>query len=227
MKNLFKILIPIFLLSFLFSEKQIKTNKEYYYKIEQKFGENIDSLIAFGVSEYNLDNNIIGGSIYSTPKKENLLIKRKCKYDSNNNLIEIDQYSSDGNLLDKYIYKYDLDYNLIEELLYSSDGFLMEKINKHKYDSNNNLIESLYTSFDIEVENRQIEEKIYYKYDSNNNLIEESFYNYDGKFTGKTIHKYDSHNNNIEMLKYNIENKFGRNEETLINKVVVDYEYYD
>ena len=94
MKNLFEIVIPIFLFSFLFSEKQIKTKTLYKYEIQQKFGENTEILNLKSIS----------------------------KYDSNNNVIESSSYDSDGKLFFKFISKYDSNNNEIESLTYKSEN---------------------------------------------------------------------------------------------------------
>ncbi len=62
-----------------------------------------------------------------------------CKYNEKGNLIENNDYNSDGSLYEKYIYKYDSKGNLIEINSYKSDGSLREK-NTYKYDSKGNKI---------------------------------------------------------------------------------------
>ena len=93
-RNLFKIIIPIFLLSFSFSERQIKKTTEYKYSISQKFGQPIE----------NLRKKIIK------------------KYDSNNNKIELSTYNLDGSLENYDIYKYDSNNNISEVLEYDIEN---------------------------------------------------------------------------------------------------------
>ena len=105
MKNLFKILILVLLISFSFSEQQIRTTKTSYYSVKQKFGKDIEIIERSNVR----------------------------KYDSQNNLIEVLNYDSLGALFDVYIAEHDSKNNIITGSWYDSDGDLNER-RKYKYD---------------------------------------------------------------------------------------------
>jgi hypothetical protein len=125
---------------------------------------------------------------------DDLLVKYtcKCKYDSDGNRIELNEYDSCGCLEKRQIYKYDSNGNEIEWHEYNSKGSLVFK-HTYKYDSKGNMIEN--NGYDSRF---NWHDKKTYKYDSNGNLIEESYSDGSPSYTCK----YDSNGNQIERNEY-------------------------
>ena len=93
------------------------------------------------------------------------------KYDEKGNLIEDNQYNSDGSLGSNWTYKYDEKGNLIE---YSDGELYIKSIYKYKYDEKGNRIEGNRYNSD-----GSLYSKLTYKYDEKGNQIEENEYNLD------------------------------------------------
>jgi hypothetical protein len=118
-------------------------------------------------------------------------------YDINNNLIEVIEYDSDGSISFRTTNSYDINNNLIERIGYNSDGSISYR-DTYFYDSNNNLIERIEYNPDGSIFYRDT-----YFYDSNNNLIETIGYDSNGIFLLRWTSSYDSNNNLIEVIGYN------------------------
>ena len=123
-------------------------------------------------------------------------------YDKKGNIIEENDYDSDGSLNSKTTYKYDEKGNKIEENDYDSDGRLDSKTT-YKYDEKGNTIEKNYYSYS----DGRLDSKITYKYNEKGNTIEENDYYYsDGRLDSKTTYKYkyeyDKNNNWTQKIQY-------------------------
>ena len=228
--NLIKKLIIVFSLSFLFSEKNIKTKTEYRYRIENNSEENFVLLFFQSTSKYNNNNDLV--EIITDDFDEDISFKKIYRYDSNHNEIGFMFYDSSGKseFVEKLIYNPDRE----ELFTYDSNNNISEKIetdetglvNKttYKYDSNNNIIEESYLDFC----NPNSDFRIVYKYDINNNLIERENFTTSFRTNYKSIYIYDLYNNVIEERNYIPDYSLpGNPKEELVTKIIYEYEYYN
>ena len=175
---------------------------------------------------YNENNNLIEQISYDTNDLERS--RQNFIYDSENNLVEWRQISSDVVFIE--IYKYE-NGNLSEKI-WSENG--VEKYRyTYQYDSNNNQIQ-----MKTYVDGSSTElATLFYNYDNRNNLIEE-YYIYEGNKVGLILYEYDTSSNLsvktvhnadgsvrlIETFKYDLKNNLieVRNSN---NTIVTSYSY--
>lgn len=112
------------------------------------------------------------------------------KYNEKGNVIELNNYKSEGSLSSMYSYKYNDKENIIELNIYNSDGSLDIK-HSYKYDNKGNNTEEQHTK-----NGRSWLDT--YKYDSKGNIIENKSYNVDGGLIMTRICKYDENGNKIK-----------------------------
>lgn len=118
-------------------------------------------------------------------------------YDSNNNLIEEDDYSADGSIYNKLTYKYDAKGNRIEEVKWQREGNLEFKT-LFTYDSKGNQIKA-----DFYLPNGSLQYSTTFKYDIAGNMIEGANINPDGSTVISYSYEYDEKGNEIENKNYN------------------------
>ena len=180
---------------------KVKSIKETLYEAVDKFGQ-IEKGNWFNnyFTIYDKKGNIIEENDYDSDGSLNS--KTTYKYDEKGNKIEENDYDSDGRLDSKTTYKYDEKGNIIEENHYDSDGRLDSKTT-YKYDEKGNTIEKNYYSYS----DGRLDSKITYKYNEKGNTIEENDYYYsDGRLDSKTTYKYkyeyDKNNNWTQKIQY-------------------------
>lgn len=181
----------IFMEKYLFGN--VKSISGTVYEATANIGEiNKDSISYSYISTYN-NNNHIETVVYF---EDGLNKKFTSKYDDKGNLIEDNDYGTDGQLIKKIIYFYDDEGNKIEKMS-SCNNPSLGYIIKYKYDNNGNIIEA--NEYDGDC---MLPFKFTYKYDDNANKIEENSYYTDGSFRSKCIYKYDNKGNMIERNEY-------------------------
>ena len=176
---------------------KVKSIKETLYEAVDKFGQ-IEKGNWFNnyFTIYDKKGNIIEENDYDSDGSLNS--KTTYKYDEKGNKIEENDYDSDGRLSYKYTYKYDEKGNIIEENHYDSDGRLRSKYT-YKYDKKGNMIEANFYNSD-----GSLSFKFTYKYDEKGNMIEVTYYDSDGSLNYKTTYKYeyDKNNNWTQKIQY-------------------------
>ena len=129
-------------------------------------------------------------------QKTNLNIKTTYKYDIKGNLIEENDFKTNGSLNSMTSFTYDEKDNILEGAIYNSNGQLSSK-GTYKYDDNGNQIEhKIYNSVGSLIF------KLIYLYDDKGNIIEYKLYNDDGRLALKETYKYDVKGNQIEKANY-------------------------
>ena len=108
------------------NQKNIKRIKESLYRLEicPASGERLKKIKSKSISEFNESGNLI--ALYKFSFAFGRLFKSKKIYDDHGNEIE-DQPYTEGDLTQKGTLKYDDNYNLLERNNYSTDGTLCKK----------------------------------------------------------------------------------------------------
>ena len=132
-----------------------------------------------------------------------LSIKNIFIYDSSGQIIEDNQYDTDGDFMYRYYYEYNSNENLVIKNSVYKSGISLFSISK--YDSNGDEIEYKYYDSDGELWG-----KVCSKYDSKGDIIGRNYYNSDGSLNRKERYKYDSNRNMIENMYYDSETKRSR-----------------
>jgi hypothetical protein len=146
------------------------------------------------VDLYEIRNNIVKRTNYSTSVGKTLVSSFIYKYDTNGKIIEKTEYIN-GDLSLKYNYKYNSKGNLVEKLTFLNNGVLETK-EFYKYDLNGHPIET------IQYFNGKLRLRVNYKYDTKGNIIEEIDYIKTNGISRmqKTLNKYDKNGNKIEII---------------------------
>lgn len=145
---------------------------------------------------HNKKGEIIEKNQYNTDGS--LRYKNKMIYDKKSNIIEENEYDSIGNLSKKWFKKYNKNGYIIEDRIFYPE-YKNESISTYSYDLNDNLTELNFLD-----SNNEIIQKFTYKYDSKRNVIEEN--EYDSVETLKNsvnyLYEYDNKGNWIKRIKY-------------------------
>ncbi len=146
-----------------------------------------DSLLSHSLTHFNDKGFIEELARYD---KNELLSIEKFTYDSAYNLLESNEYNTDGSLFLHITYKLDR-YGFVNEMIFD------RSLQKH-YDHSRNLI-------DMEFERyyRELYSRIAYVNDHMGNIIEEEYFRPDGSSSHKLMHDYDYRGNLTETKFYN------------------------
>lgn len=158
------------------------------------------------VDLYEIRNNIVKRTHYSTSVGKTPVSSFIYKFDTNGKIIEKTEYSN-GDLSLKYNYKYNSKGNLVEKLTFLRNGVLETK-EFYKYDLNGHPIET------IQYFNGKLRLRVNYKYDTKGNIIEEIDYIKTNGISRiqKTLNIYDKNGNKIEIITSDATEKFRQTE---------------
>lgn len=205
----------------------IKSVKSIEYDAKEKFGEIAKEKITWDKYGnypivFNESGNQIENNIYPYGTLES---KSIYKYDEKGNMIELNEYSSDGDLKNKSIFKYDDEGNPTDCDVYESDGSLENQIvwvfanNKRKeykkLDSKGNIVSKFIYKYDDDDLKETIqfgldgklEKKYRFKYDNNGNQTESKEVSPDGNLIKLVTSIFDEDNNEIERNIYDSKEK--------------------
>jgi hypothetical protein len=157
------------------------------------------------------DHKLSGYDVLFYSTGDSLYTNIKYKYEGNN-VMEENQYNSDGSVLLMYIYKYDNNGNELEWNTKDTDG-TVKHFQTYTYDDNGNCTEN--SEYD---DNGNAKGKEISKFDAKGNAIEFIKYNADGSLDSRTTEVYDDAGNATESYRYDATGK-------LVMKNTYKYEF--
>lgn len=188
-----------------YSNGDLRLSRTYKYDtkgnlIEENYAHLEDDVILRETFEYDKKGNKIEYNLYSINNSKSILEEKiKYKYDVYENLIEVNEYKSDGSLEARQIYKHDTKGNEIEYNFFDATVSLKSR-GTYEYDAKGNVVEeNHYDSTGI------LDSKYNYQYDERGNEIMARSYNSELQLKKKKTNKYDEKGNLIETIENSYE----------------------